>query len=61
MVLNEVDDVVVELLHVGELGHEHVVASTESLVVFRQGSDSDGGVVDVNITSRSRWWSRGEE
>lgn len=34
VVLDEVDDVVVELLHVRELGHEHVVAPPQPLVVL---------------------------
>lgn len=36
VVLNEVNDVVVEFLHVSKLRHQHVVAPSKSLVVLRQ-------------------------
>jgi len=58
MVLNEVDDVVVKLLHVCELRHEHVVASPKSFVVLRKCSDSVvvvAAAVVVVYTGNSSW------
>lgn len=57
MVLNEVDYVVVELLHVSELGHKHGVASPQPFIVLRE--RSDGTVVAGSVHNRrgSSWGS----
>lgn len=59
MVLNEVDNAVVKLLHVFDLRHEHVVASPKSFVVLRKCSDSVVVVIVVVVvvyTCNSSWW-----
>lgn len=58
MVLNEVDNAVVKLLHVFDLRHEHVVASPKSFVVLRKCSDSVvvvAAAVVVVYTGNSSW------
>lgn len=53
MVLNKVDDVVIELSHVVELGHEHGVAPPQPLVVLRQ--SRDGGACNITVVVAGGW------